>query len=88
MVASQTHSEQQPEKPGPISSTPVMFVNIMLNTSGLCLAVSKHLFVFEMLYSIALPPGRPEPEWIPMYLPSPYPFSVKEGSIMFDGKLK
>lgn len=75
-------------EPGPISQTPLMFVNMMFRIRGLCLAVSKHLFVFEMLDSIVPPPGRTQPEWIPIYFPSPHPFSVKVGSIKFDGKLK
>lgn len=44
----QRRPEQQRWKPGPIRPTPVMFVNIMLNTRGLCLAVSQQIFVFEM----------------------------------------
>lgn len=84
----QRHPEQQQWKPGPIRPTPVMFVSIVLNTRGLCLAVSEQIFVFEMQDSIVLPPGSPQPEWIPIYFLSPHPFSVKVGSIMFDGELK
>lgn len=84
----QTHSEQQPGKPGPISPSPVLFVNMMLSMRGLCLSVSKQLFVFAMLDSIMRPAGRPQPEWIPIYFPSPYPSSVKVASIRFDGNLK
>lgn len=51
----QTCSEQRQEKPGPIIRSPVKFVNKMLYTRGLCLAVSKQLFVFEMLESIVPP---------------------------------
>lgn len=83
-----THSEQRRGKPGPKSPTPLMFVNMMLSMRGLCLAVSKQLFVFEMLDSIVLPPGKHQPEWIPIYFPSPHPFRVKVGSIKFDGERK
>lgn len=35
-----------------------------------------------------LSPDRLQPEWILIYFPSSGPFSVKVGSIKFDGKLK
>lgn len=65
----QTQAGAEAGEAGPISPAPVMFVNMMWNTRGLCLAVSKQLFVFDMLDSIVPLPGRPKPEWIPIYFP-------------------
>lgn len=64
-----------------------MFVNMMWSMGGLCLALSRRLFMFEMLDSIVLALGELQPEWIPIYFLSPHPFSVKVGSIKLDGKL-
>lgn len=81
-----SNTDQQQGEPGPISPTRVMFVNMMWSTRGLCLALSKQPFVFDMLDSIVPLPGRTQPERIPTYFPSPHPFTVKVGSIKFDVK--
>lgn len=86
MVCSNTLRAEAEGKLGPTSPTPAMFFYRSWNRIWLCLAPSKQLFVLEMLDLIVLPPDLGLNRFPSVF--QTHPFSVKVGSIRFDGQLK